>query len=199
MHDEQIDVDVGDLRALLRVQQPQWASLPIELLTTSGTDNAIFRLGDDLVVRMPIISWAADQIDLEAVWLPRLAPILPVAVHEPVAVGEPGGGYPFRWLVSRWIDAENAHHDEVTDPVALAHDIASVVLALRSMPIEDMPRSSRGHPIARADIGIREAIEAVRPDLGDEDADLLHAIWEEALAAPHWKGPFVAVHGDLSG
>ena len=199
MHDEQVDVDVDDLRALLRDQQPQWASLPIELLTTSGTDNAMFRLGDDLVVRMPIIGWAADQIDLEATWLPRLATHLPVAVHEPVAVGEPGAGYPFPWLVCRWIDATNAHHDDVVDTVELAHDIAAVVLALRSMPVEEMPRSSRGHPISRADIGIRDAIEAVRPELGDHDADTLHAIWEEALAAPHWPGPFMPVHGDLSG
>src|SRR3954451_7611528 len=102
MHDEQVDVEPDDLRALLRAQHPQWASLPIELLSTSGTDNAIFRLGDDLVVRMPIIGWAAggggmqttasaaEQIALGEPWLPRLAPPLGVAVHESVAVGEPG-------------------------------------------------------------------------------------------------------------
>ncbi|MEN3273901.1 MAG: hypothetical protein V7636_2662 [Actinomycetota bacterium] len=199
MHDEQIDVDVDDLRALLQAQQPKWASLPIDLLTTSGTDNAIFRLGDDLVVRMPIIGWAADQIELESTWLPRLAPRLPVTVHEPVAVGEPGEGYPFRWLVYRWIEAENAHHDDVSDPVGLAHDIAGVVLGLRSMATDGKPRSARGHPVAHADNGIREAIETLRPELGDVDADLLHTIWQEAVDAPHWKGAFVPVHGDLSG
>src|SRR4051812_15330716 len=199
MHDEQVDVEPDDLRALLRAQHPQWASLPIELLSTSGTDNAIFRLGDDLVVRMPIIGWAAGQIDLGETWLPCLAPHLGVAVHEPVAVGEPGAGYPYRWLVARWLDGDNAHHDRLVDPVGLARDVADVVTALRSMSIDGMPRSSRGRPLEADAEVIRDAIERVRPELGDDDADVLRAAWDDALAAPHWRGPFVPVHGDLSG
>src|SRR3954468_12149709 len=173
MHDEQVDVEPDDLRALVRAQHPQWAALPIELLSTSGTDNAIFRLGDDLVVRMPIIGWAADQIALGEAWPPRLAPPLGVAVHEPVAVGEPGAGYPYRWLVARWLDGENAHHDRLVDPVGLARDVADLVTALRAMPTDDMPRSARGRPLDPDAEVIRDAIERVRPELGDDDANVL--------------------------
>ena len=77
--------------------------------------------------------------------------------------------------------------------------IAGVVLALRSIPIDGMPRSVRGHPVADENDRIRDAIEQLRTELGDDDADALHAIWDEAISAPHWKEPFLAVHGDLSG
>lgn len=199
MHDEQVDSDPDLLRRLLAAQQPQWADLPIERLATSGTDNAIYRLGDDLVVRMPLIYWAVGQVPMEHEWLPRLASVVPVEVHEPVALGEPGEGYPWQWSVYRWIDAENAHHDRLIDPAGLARDVADVVLALRSMPTDGMPRSVRGRPLDVDAETISDAIERVRPDLGDEDADVLQAAWAEALAAPHWRGPFLAVHGDLSG
>jgi aminoglycoside phosphotransferase (APT) family kinase protein len=199
MHDDQVDVTVDQLRHLLRAQLPAWADRPIVPLVTSGTDNAILRLGDDLVVRMPIIGWAADQVDLEATWLPRLAPHLPAVVHEPVAIGEPGEGYPWRWLVYRWIDGENAHHDGTFDRNQLARDVAAFVRALRALALPDAPRSARGHPISQGDTRIADAIEQVRPELGDDDADVLLAAWHEACAAPHWPGPWMLVHGDLSG
>ncbi len=86
MHDDELDIDDALVRALLREQMPQWADLSIERVVSSGTDNAMFRLGDELVVRLPRIGWAAGQIAREATWLPQLAPLLPVAVPEPVAV-----------------------------------------------------------------------------------------------------------------
>jgi aminoglycoside phosphotransferase (APT) family kinase protein len=199
MHDEQIDVEPELLRALVRAQHPQWGDLPIRLLDTSGTDNAIFRLGDELVVRVPIIGWAADQVDLELAWLPRLAPHLPLAVHEPVAVGEPGEGYPWRWLVYRWIEAENAHHDTLDDPVRLALDLAGFARALWSLELPDAPRSARGWPLRDQDATITDAIERMRPELGDRDADILREAWAAAIGAPTWRGGFHPVHGDLSG
>ena len=196
MHDEQVDADVDLVRALVREQRPDWADLPVRFLETSGTDNAIFRIGDELVARLPIIGWAAGQVDLEWEWLPRLAPHLPVEIPQPVFVGEPGLGYPFRWAVHRWIDGENAHHDRIDDPVSLARDLASFVRALRRLPTDDMPRSTRGRPIADPDGEIRRRILALADEL---DADALLAAWDDSLAAPHWAGPFVPVHGDLSG
>ena len=199
MHDDQVEVDVDDLRRLLRAQQPQWADLPIELLTTSGTDNAMFRLGTDHVVRMPIIGWAADQVELESAWLPRLAPHLPLVTHEPVFVGAPGAGYPWPWLVCRWIDGENLHHDRIDDQQQLAHDLAGFARAMWSLDLPDAPRSPRGRPLRHQDETITDAIERLRPELGDDDADLLRSLWAQAIAAPSWSGGFHPIHGDLSG
>jgi aminoglycoside phosphotransferase (APT) family kinase protein len=113
-----------------------------------------------------------------------------------VFVGEPGLGYPFRWAVHRWIEGDNAHHDHVDDPVGLAHDLAAFVRALRSVPTDGMPRSARGRPIADPGGEIRRRILGLADEL---DVDALLAAWNDAIAAPHWKGPFVPVHGDLSG
>ena len=87
MHDDQVDVTVDDVRRLLAAQHPQWAHLSISPVAESGTDHALFRLGDGLVARMPVIAWADGQAELEATWLPRFAPSLYVAVSTPVALG----------------------------------------------------------------------------------------------------------------
>lgn len=92
MHADEVDVDEVLVGGLLASQLPHLADRPISRVEPWGTDNAIWRLGEDLVIRLPRIHWAVGQIDREAAWLPRLAPHLPVAVPVPVAVGEPGCG-----------------------------------------------------------------------------------------------------------
>ena len=177
------------MRALLRSQFPQWADLPLERVTSSGTDNTIYRLGPELVVRLPLIDWAVNQVELEHTWLPRLAPLVaPVQLHEPVAMGEPGEGYPWRWSVYRWIEGENPGPDSEVDPL----ELASFVSGVRS--VEDAPRSWRGSPLVD-EPQIRAAIDR----LADEyDTRALTAIYEDGLAAPRWRAPFVTVHGDLT-
>src|SRR5205814_6870345 len=54
MHDDEIDSDVHLVRHLLEAQQPQWAHLPIQHVSSTGTDNAMYRLGKDMVVRLPL-------------------------------------------------------------------------------------------------------------------------------------------------
>ncbi len=95
------------VRRLLTAQLPHRSGLPLTPIEAWGTDHAIFRLGDDLSVRVPKIAWAAQQGVLEARWLPVLAPNLPVEVPVPLAVGEPADAYPFRWYVSPWLSGAN--------------------------------------------------------------------------------------------
>lgn len=95
MHEHEIEVHEQLVRQLLSVQLPELAELPLEIVEPWGTDNAVWRLGEDLVVRLPRIEWARGQPAKEATWLPRLAPHLPVAVPEPIAVGHAGFGYPY--------------------------------------------------------------------------------------------------------
>ena len=99
MHLDEVDTDASLLGRLLATQFLQWADLPIEPVHSAGTDNALYRLGDDLAVRLPRIHSATGQVDKEHQWLPRLAPFLPLAIPVPLAKGKPGEGYPWHWSV----------------------------------------------------------------------------------------------------
>ncbi|MFP5255497.1 MAG: aminoglycoside phosphotransferase family protein [Acidimicrobiia bacterium] len=190
-------MDEALVRRLLASQLPHLAELPLRTVEPWGTDHAIWRLGDDLVVRFPRIEWAAGQPEREASWLPRLAPHLPVAVPEPVALGEPAEGYPFRWAVHRWIPGELASPDRIDDPVRFALDLAQAVRALQQVPADEAPPARhRARPVQAYDQATRRAIDAAAHLI---DADAATAVWAEALAAPPHAGPPVWVQGDLEG
>jgi len=95
MHVDEVRTDVSLVRQLLAAQFPQWADLPVTPVRSAGTDNAIYRLGDDMAVRLPRIHWAVDLVHKEQRWLPRLAPHLPLPIPVPIAKGMPGEGYPW--------------------------------------------------------------------------------------------------------
>jgi aminoglycoside phosphotransferase (APT) family kinase protein len=195
MHDDQVDSDEGLVRTLLADQFPAWHQLPIRRVPSDGTDNAVYRLGDDLAVRLPLIRWAVGQVEKEHTWMPKIAPHLPLAVPEPLALGEPAHGYPWHWSVCRWIDGENAHPDRLADPVCAAIALGEFVTALRALDLPGAPVSQRNVALAVDDERIRGAIHELR---GEFDADALTAIWDEALAARPWDGPAMCVHADLT-
>lgn len=89
MHENEIITDVSLVRRLLAGQFPKWADLPVTPVRSSGTDNAMYRLGDDMVVRMPRIHWAVESVEKEQYWLPKLAPHLPVVISAPLERGRP--------------------------------------------------------------------------------------------------------------
>lgn len=194
MHEDELETNEALVRRLLAAQFPQWAELPIEALPAGGTDNAIYRLGADLSVRLPRRRDWAPGLDKEFEWLPKLAPVLPFAVPTPVARGAAAEGYPHEWAVYDWLDGEDA----ATVPLDLgraAVDLAGLLAALwRIAPTGGPPPGGRGGPLAPRDEATRAGIAA----LGDAiDADAVTAAWEAALAAPDWDRPPVWVHGDL--
>jgi aminoglycoside phosphotransferase (APT) family kinase protein len=195
MHDAQVDSDERLVEHLLRDQFPEWAGLPVRRLPSDGTDNAMYRLGDDLVARLPLIDWAVPQIEKERAWLPRLAPHLPLTIPEQLAIGEPGHDYPWPWAVYRWIDGANAHPDDLADAAASARELAAFVQALRAVTLADPPVSQRAKTLGADASRIRDAIDAVRDEF---DTQALHEIWDAALAATPWEGPPMLVHADLS-
>lgn len=197
MHEDEIGVDEELVRNLVVAQMPHFAELPLAIVEPWGTDNAIWRLGDGLVLRLPRIGWATNQIDLEAEWLPRLAPYLPIALPEPVAVGEPGCGYPYLWAVHTWIPGENATLTGMSDPVEFALDLAAVVERLQGVPTDGAPSSTnRARPLHDYDDETRRAIDSADHLI---DADAALSVWQQALAADSHHGPPRWVHGDLEG
>lgn len=194
MHADELDIDADLVRRLLASQFPQWADLPIERVRSAGTDNAIFRIGDDLVARLPRIHWATGQPSLEHEWLRRLAPHLPLAIPEPLAQGEPGEGYPWQWSVHRWLEGETATLERVADPHEVAAALGAFVTALQRIDPAGAPLSHRGRPLEAQDSGARAAIAALHDTF---DPDELTAAWDDALETPPWQGPPTWFHGDL--
>ncbi len=198
MHDDEIDIDEGLVRRLLRAQLPQWSHLSIERLVSSGTDNAMFRLGDDMVVRMPRIERAVGALTLEGRWLPVLAPHLPLAVPTPLAAGNADDGYPWPWSVYSWVEGDNAFEGRIDDMTQAALVLAEFIHALEAVDTTDAPppgRGRRGAPLAVLDQQTRQAIEAAA---GLVDSDAVTAAWDAALHEPTWDRDPVWVHGDIA-
>lgn len=196
MHADEIATDPALARRLLARQFPQWADLPIAVVDSWGTDHDIYRLGEQLSLRLPRIGWAAGQAAKEAHWLPRLAPHLPLAVPRPVGMGEPDADYPFPWAVQEWLPGAHANGN-LTDLDRAARDLAGFVRALRGVDTADAPPregGARGGPLADRDAAVRRSVDA----LGDriDGAAALRA-WEESVRAPAWDGDDVWIHGDL--
>lgn len=199
MHAAEVDTDISLVRRLLTAQFPQWAKLPVTPVPSGGTDNALYRLGDDKLVRMPRIHWAVEQVKKEQQWLPRLAPHLPLAIPVPLAQGTPDDGYPYPWSVYRWLEGENATIERITYPIQLAMALAQFVAALQRIDATEGPlagphNSFRGVPLAMREEAVRSAIAALR---GIIDTDAATAVWEASLQAPVWHKPPVWIHGDL--
>ncbi len=197
MHDEEIEVDEAVVRHLLSDQFPDLARGQLTKIEPWGTDNAIWRLGTDLVVRLPRIHWATAQVEREATWLPRLGPYPPVDVPEPIATGEPGVGYPYQWAVHRWLPGDGASLSGMDDPIQFALDLAEVVRALHTVPTDGAPSAfNRARPLLDYNDSALRAI-AYAGDL--IDAPRARSGWEAALAAPPHRGAPVGVHGDSEG
>jgi aminoglycoside phosphotransferase (APT) family kinase protein len=196
VHEGEVVATIEQVRRLVDFQHPSWRDLPLAPVAEHGTDHVLFRLGDDLVCRMPRAPWAVEQAVSDDRWLPVLAPHLPAAVPAPVALGEPGEGYPWTWSVAPWLPgrAPTAYDDAL---VGLGGALASFVRALRTVEATDgpvKPEGTRGAPVRGWDEPVREAIEACG-DLIDRVA--VTEVWDDVVAAPDWAGEPVWLHGDL--
>jgi aminoglycoside phosphotransferase (APT) family kinase protein len=201
MHPDELAIDAPLVRRLVAAQLPQWAGLPVRPIRSAGSDNALFRLGDEMVVRLPRRSGrSVDSLDKEYEWLPRLAPQLPLAVPAPLAKGVPGEGYPCGWAVYRWLEGETATIERLADPRRAATDLARFLAALQGIDPSGAPAPGehnffRGVPLRERDEAVRTAIASLD---GELDAGTVTAAWEAALEASDWDRPPVWIHGDFA-
>ncbi|MGW5093779.1 aminoglycoside phosphotransferase family protein [Streptomyces nodosus] len=198
MHPGMHPIDEDLIRRLIAGQFPQWAGLAVERFPSGGTVNAMYRLGGDMVVRLPLVEGGAADVSMEQAWLPRLASRLPVPVPEVLGAGVPAEGYPWPWSVYRWLAGENPEAGALSKPVLLAEELAGFVAAMRSISLPEAPDAYRGGPVASLDASTRAAIQELRgiPEEG-VDCDAVTVVWEDALRAPGWEGPPVWLHADL--
>jgi len=194
MHSEEVDIDIDLVRKLVLTQFPQWSDLPLASVRSTGTVNAIYRLGDDLYLRMPRLPGWHRDLEKEMRWLRLLAPLVRLAVPEPVAKGDPAFGYPFVWAVYRWMEGVDYTRGAVHDEQRAATDLATFVRDLRCVDTGGAPRSRRDSALAERDVASRAAIKSLHDAI---DTSAVTYAWERSLRAPIWDGEPVWTHGDL--
>lgn len=191
--DIDIDIDETLVRSLLVEQHPDLSELALTPLAF-GWDNVIFRLGDELTVRLPRRGAAAGLVENEQRWLPGLARVLPLPVPEPVRTGRPAEGYPWSWTVGRWIAGTVAADTPLSDPGREAHLLGRFVAALHRPAPPDAPMNPfRGHPVAQ----LTKRFEHNVAQLSGIDADRVRDAWGTVSVADEWRGPPLWLHGDL--
>jgi aminoglycoside phosphotransferase (APT) family kinase protein len=201
MHPDEVDTDAGLVTRLLAAQIPEWAELPVRRVPSTGTDNAMFRIGTELCARLPRIGWAVNSLQAEQRLLPRLAPHLPLAVPTPVAAGEPTEEYPYPWSVQPWIEGVAATRelfgDLALNPVTAALDLADFLRALQAVDTAGAPPpSGRGRPITVRDADVHDAVAELGPAL---DARAVLAAWDRVMNTPAWPDSPRWIHADLQG
>jgi aminoglycoside phosphotransferase (APT) family kinase protein len=189
VHVDELAIDEPLVRRLIAGQFPDWSALPLHRVEPQGTDNAIFRLGDELSVRLARRHGPTRPGGKEREWLPMLAPLIPCEIPVPVAQGRPDDGYPWFWEIHTWVEGENVPVEEL-DAARAARDLAAVVRALQQVDPSGAP-PGRGVPLAIRDEEFRGWLSSFKGD------PAVVREWERALAAPAWDGPPVWHHGDL--
>jgi aminoglycoside phosphotransferase (APT) family kinase protein len=190
----EVEIDAALVRALLAEQHPDLTTLELGA-PVSGWDNVMYRLGDELVVRLPRRALSAALTEHELRWLPEIAPRLPLPTSAPVRAGRPGCGYPWAWSVCRWLPGESAAMRAPADPGHAAVTLGDFLRALHQPAPRDHPVNPyRGVPLSDRDTVTRERIE----QLGDHvDGAAVIAAWDELVQTSKWDGPALWLHGDL--
>ncbi|MFD5116962.1 aminoglycoside phosphotransferase family protein [Streptomyces sp. NPDC058391] len=194
----EMDITEELIRDLLREQHPDLADRPLKL-GARGWDNQVWRLGDDLAVRLPWATRSADALlRKEHAWLPILAPHLPLQIPVPQRLGESSERFPRPWLVTTWVPGEPADRAPATRAADAAITLAAFLTALHRPAPEGAPAGrDRGGPLADHAEGFTQGLDSAA-ELGlIRDPDAVRAVWEDAAAAPDWAGPDLWLHGDL--
>jgi aminoglycoside phosphotransferase (APT) family kinase protein len=197
LHDDEFGIDTDLVRRLVAEQFPHLGDLPVTEFRSTGTVNAIYRLGDELSVRLPRVQRWSRDLERECTWLPLLAPSLTLQIPEPVAQGVATSYYPFSWAIFRWIDGQTYAPDRIDDERQAAADLAQFVAEMRSNdlpPIDDKTPYGGRPPLAEHDAKVRNWI-AQSGDLINGPA--VTAAWEEAVSGRAWDGTYRWIHSDL--
>ncbi|WP_328376209.1 aminoglycoside phosphotransferase family protein [Micromonospora zamorensis] len=200
MHADQLDVSAEVVAALVAEQFPEWRALPVRPLPSTGTVNALFRLGAEIVLRFPLQPTAGAELRTELLREQEHARLLgrhlPIAVPEPLGLGEPGEGYPGPWTAYRWIPGETIHPGRFGGLDAFARDLAGVVTALHAIDTggRTWSGSGRGGPLADQDGGVRSALAS---SVQLTDTARLAEVWDRCRVVPRYQVADVWIHADL--
>lgn len=192
------EITAGLVRDLLRDQHPDLAELPLREVE-GGWGNQMWRLGDELAVRIQRMDTEPDHQLKERRWLPLLAPRLPLPIPVPVRSGAPSERFPKLWTVMTWVPGLPLDHGSITRGEHAADTLAAFLRALHVTAPADAPVDGDGRGAHPKDStkGFDHFFRSVDADAIGPDATAVRALWDDAVAAPGWEGPPVWVHGDL--
>lgn len=199
MTDTETAITAVLIAELLREQHPDLADLPLTF-GAHGWDNQLWRLGDDLAVRLPWATPDAGELLLkEHALVPAIAPRLPLQVPIPQRLGQPSERFPRPWIVTTWVAGEPADRAPATRGAEAADTLAAFLAALHRPAPDDAPagRHRRGGPLADTGEGFAHLLKEATDRGLVSDPDAVREVWDDALAAPAWTGPAMWLHGDL--
>jgi aminoglycoside phosphotransferase (APT) family kinase protein len=199
LHAGEIDISTGLAARLIAEQFPHWAGLPLRPVSSAGTECVLYRLGDDLVIRLPRRPGESLDTILTHGILSRLAPFLPVPVPALIAEGQRTAEYPASWGVLRWLEGDTPVEGHLAKPGLLAADLARFLRALWNVDLSkadlaDGPSAYRGGPLTDQHEFTIDAMEQLH---GLTDTDAAGAIWDDATRLPPWDGPDTWIHADM--
>lgn len=200
MHENELHIDEKLVYGLIENQCPQWATLPLNPVVSSGTDNALFKLGDEYVVRLPRVEWSpgdiGKNINKEWEWLPKIANLLNVPISAPLFKGEPDDNYPWPWTITKWNEGNNPNFEEKNEYASLARDLASFLNELHKIELVNGPISRRGIPLKTKTLD-EETRKALSELEGEIDIQSTILLWDHLSNIPYWSKTPLWVHGDF--
>ena len=192
-----IKIDIGLVTKLIEDQFPDWKHLLIKAVDISGWDNRMFRLGEEMVIRLPTSKIYEDKIEKEYLWLPKLAINLPCIIPSPLAMGAPSLEYPLKWSIYNWIEGEMLFNNKIEEE--FIYDLAKFIKGLHKIdteggPLAGMQNFYRGGDLKIYDEEARRAFAVLKNKINySQSLD----IWERAISSKWDRNP-VWIHGDLS-
>ena len=199
MHAGQLTISTEAVRELVSVQFPQWQDLPVRAVASQGTVNTIFRIGAGLTARFPLqpaeVAATRRWLESEAVAARQLVGRTRFRTPEPVAIGDPGAGYPLPWSVHTWLPGTVATAEDTSGSIAFARDLADFVRAVRAIDTggRRFDGTNRGGDLRSRDAWMEECFQGSE---GLLDVAWLRATWQELRRLPRTAAD-VMTHGDL--
>jgi aminoglycoside phosphotransferase (APT) family kinase protein len=200
MHAGELPVSVAVVRELIARQFPRWSGLPVSRLTSPGTVNAVFRIGDELAARFALEGTdpaaARRGLESEAAAARELAAATRFPVPEPLAIGEPGPGYPLPWSVQTWLPGVSGDNDDPAQSVPFAGDLAEFIGGVRAIGTRGRTFSGgrRGGDLKHHDDWIRTCLAR---SAGLLDVSRMSRLWAAFRELPRRDGDVMS-HGDLT-
>lgn len=194
----EVEITADLIAGLLRDQHPDLAGLPLRF-GAAGWDNQLWRLGDDLAVRLARHADDGELLRKEHTLLPALAPRLPLPIPVPQRLGRPSERFPRPWIVTTWVPGEPADRAPVTRGAEAARLLGAFLTALHQPAPGDAPvgRHRRGGPPAAVSEDVDYMLTEAAGRRLITDPDAVREIWADAVTAPEWAGPPAWLHGDL--
>lgn len=194
MHENEFTIDECLVRTLLKDQCPEWVDLPLNPIKSSGTDHALFRLGNEYVVRLPRLDGANENINKEYQWVPKLAKLVATPLSTPLFMGKPNEHYPSVWIITQWLDGYNPTFEQENEYQQLAKDLAYFLNDLHKVKLDQGPYSRRGVPLCQLNEETQNAIDKLEEDI---DIQAINALWKKLSNTPSFDQNPVWVHGDF--